>query len=190
MINIAVFASGTGSNFERIADTFDFSHPSIQVGLLVCDKPHAPVIEKAKNRNIDIFSFNPKHYQDKQAFEKQILAVLLEHNIHFIVLAGYMRLIGPTLLQAYPKKIVNIHPSLLPSFPGLDAVGQAMKAGVKVTGVTIHYVDEGMDTGTILAQQALDISTMSSRAEIEQAIHEIEHQLYPTTIKQLLEVTQ
>ena len=105
--------------------------------------------------------------------------------MEWIILAGFMRLIGPTLLEAYPNRILNIHPSLLPSFPGKDAVGQAMAAGVKVYGVTIHYVDAGMDTGPIIAQEAITIEAGDDSAKVHQKIQQVEHRLYPAIIEKV-----
>jgi phosphoribosylglycinamide formyltransferase-1 len=184
---IAVFASGTGSNYQAIYDAIHQHKLQYEIVCLISDRPKSKVIEKAHQNNTPVFAFSPKQYDSKEAYEKEILLVLLEKEVDLIVLAGYMRLIGETLLKAYPRKIINIHPSLLPSFKGKDAVGQAMKSNVQVTGVTIHYVDEGMDTGEIIAQKALDISNLYQREEIEQKIHQIEHQLYPEVIQQLLE---
>ena len=116
--------------------------------------------------------------------KQAILQELKELEVEWIVLAGYMRLIGDTLLTAYPNRIVNIHPSLLPSFPGKDAIGQALAHGVKVTGVTVHYVDAGMDTGPILAQQAVEV-VEGDREKTEQRIHAVEHELYTKTLQQL-----
>ncbi len=130
-----------------------------EISLLVCDKPEARAVGRANYHHIPCFAFfQRKHMSQKEAFEKEILKKLEEYEIDYVILAGYMRLIGPTLLEAYGGKIINIHPSLLPSFPGKDAVGQALEAGVKVTGVTIHYVDAGMDTGPIIAQEAVVVS--------------------------------
>ena len=111
---------------------------------------------------------------------------LRDHQIDFIILAGYMRLIGDTLLNAYENKIVNIHPSLLPAFPGKDAIGQAYRAGVKVTGVTVHYVDAGMDTGPIIAQQAVEVAYGDTEDMIAEKIHKVEHVLYPKVIQELV----
>ncbi len=144
------------------------------------------MIERAIREHVPLFVFNPKQYETKQQFEREILKQLQQKEIEWIVLAGYMRLIGSTLLQAYPNKIVNIHPSLLPAFPGKDAIGQAYRYGVKVTGVTVHYVDEGMDTGPIIAQQALYIYDGEPLESVERRIHDIEHTLYPQVIQQLL----
>ncbi|WP_407269813.1 phosphoribosylglycinamide formyltransferase [Radiobacillus sp. PE A8.2] len=184
--NIAVFASGTGSNFVAIMEAIELGKLDATVSLLVCDKPEVKVLEKAERYGVPVFAFQPKSYPSKQAFEQEIVAQLTEANVAWIVLAGYMRLIGQTLLDAYPSKIVNIHPSLLPAFPGLDAIGQALQAGVQVTGVTIHYVDAGMDTGKIIAQQALSIEPEEDRTSLQQRIQTIEHYLYPQTIQHLL----
>jgi phosphoribosylglycinamide formyltransferase 1 len=187
MKNIAIFASGSGTNFQAIVDAAKNGIVPARVALLVCDKPGAKVIERAERERIPTFVFSPKDYDSKAEFEQAILAELRKREIEFIALAGYMRLIGPTLLDAYEGKIVNIHPSLLPSFPGKDAIGQAYRAGVKVTGVTIHYVDEGMDTGPIIAQRAIAIHEGESLAQLEARIHEVEHELYPAVLKTLLE---
>ncbi|KFZ42461.1 phosphoribosylglycinamide formyltransferase [Anoxybacillus flavithermus] len=186
MKRIAIFASGSGTNFQAIVDAVKKGDIQAEVALLVCDRPHAKVIERAMHEHVPIFVFNPKQYETKQQFEREILQQLQQKEIDLVVLAGYMRLIGPTLLQAYPNKMINIHPSLLPAFPGKDAIGQAYRYGVKVTGVTVHYVDEGMDTGPIIAQRALYIDDGEPLESVERRIHEIEHALYPQVIQQLL----
>ncbi|MBB5355713.1 phosphoribosylglycinamide formyltransferase-1 [Anoxybacillus mongoliensis] len=186
MKRIAIFASGSGTNFQAIVDAVKKGDIQAEVALLVCDRPHAKVIERAIREHVPVFVFNPKQYETKQQFEREILQQLQQKEIDWIVLAGYMRLIGPTLLHVYPNKIINIHPSLLPAFPGKDAIGQAYRYGVKVTGVTVHYVDEGMDTGPIIAQRALYIDDGEPLESVERRIHEIEHTLYPQVIQQLL----
>lgn len=186
MKRIAIFASGSGSNFQAIVDAVQKKTLDVTICLLVCDKPGAKVIERAQQANIETFVFSPKEYANKAAFEQEIVSRLTQLNIDHIVLAGYMRLIGETLLSAYQKRIINIHPSLLPSFPGKDAIGQAFRAGVKVTGVTIHYVDEGMDTGPIIAQKAIEIEENETIESLEKKIHEVEHEFYPKTIQSLV----
>ncbi|UAL47793.1 phosphoribosylglycinamide formyltransferase [Sutcliffiella horikoshii] len=185
---IAIFASGSGSNFQAITDACRKGLLDATPALLVCDRPGAFVVERATAADIPYFAFAPKSYQNKEEFEGHILQELARYKVDFIVLAGYMRLIGPTLLNAYKGRIVNIHPSLLPAFPGLDAVGQALDYGVKLTGVTIHFVDEGMDTGPIIAQQAIEIGPDDTRESLETKIHEVEHSFYPKTLQQLFSV--
>ncbi|WLR42246.1 phosphoribosylglycinamide formyltransferase [Bacillus carboniphilus] len=186
MKKIAIFASGSGSNFQAIVDYFKQENINIDICLLVCDRPHAKVIERAKKEGIASFVFSAQDYIDKQAFEKEILKNLTRLKVDLIVLAGYMRLIGETLLEAYQDQIINLHPSLLPSFPGKDAINQAFDANVKVTGVTIHYVDEGMDTGPIIAQEPVRIDNDDTTETLTERIHKVEHQLYPKVIKDLL----
>ncbi|MBB5325176.1 phosphoribosylglycinamide formyltransferase-1 [Anoxybacillus tepidamans] len=186
-MKLAIFASGSGTNFQAIVDAVKRGELAAEVALLVCDRPEAKVVERAKKEGIPAFVFRPKDYATKADFERDILAQLTESGIEFIALAGYMRLIGPTLLSAYEGRIVNIHPSLLPAFPGKDAIGQAYRYGVKITGVTVHYVDEGMDTGPIIAQRAVPIEEGESLEQVERKIHAIEHELYPSVLKTLLE---
>ncbi|WP_138417834.1 phosphoribosylglycinamide formyltransferase [Aquibacillus sediminis] len=183
---IAVFASGTGSNFDAIMKAVEADRLDCEVALLICDRPGAKVIEKARTYGVTTFVFDPKNYPSKADFEQEIVTELKKVEVEWLVLAGYMRLIGLTLLHAYPSNIINIHPSLLPAFPGKDAIGQAFEAGVKVTGVTIHYVDEGMDTGKIIEQEALYVEEGESRDSLQQRIQAIEHKLYPATIQTIL----
>ncbi|HWL25128.1 MAG TPA: phosphoribosylglycinamide formyltransferase [Ureibacillus sp.] len=181
---IAVFASGSGSNFQAIQEAIERGELDAKVELVVTDKPSAFVVTRAIHFGIPVHTFTAKLYESKEAYEEEIVQLLREKKVEWIVLAGYMRLIGNTLLAAYPNRIVNIHPSLLPSFPGKDAIGQAIDHGVKVTGVTVHLVDEGMDTGPILAQSAVEVVD-GNREETETRIHAVEHELYTKTLNQL-----
>ncbi|ADH98232.1 phosphoribosylglycinamide formyltransferase [Salisediminibacterium selenitireducens] len=186
-MKLAVFASGSGSNFQAFAEAVEEGRLDAEIVLLVCDRPGALVEGRAAAKDIPVFSFDPKAYDGKAAFERAILSELKKKGADFIALAGYMRLIGPVLLGAYPRRIMNIHPSLLPAFPGLDAIGQAFDAGVKLTGVTLHYVDEGMDTGPIIAQEAVRIHESDTRETVQKKVQTIEHSLYPKTLQQLIE---
>lgn|SRR5699024_2041684 len=181
--NIAIFASGTGSNFEVIAH----ADLDCNIALLVCDKPNAPVIQKAEKFGIETLVLEPKQFLTKAAYEEKVLFELKKRQVSWVFLAGYMRLIGNTLLSAYPKRIVNIHPSLLPDFPGKDAVKQAFDRRVETTGVTVHYVDQGMDTGPVIAQRSLNVEQEESLESLTERIHAIEHSLYPDVIRMLLE---
>lgn len=183
---LAVFASGTGSNYQAIDQATKAGNLDAEIVLLVCDQPGAKVIDKADQNQLAKFVFNPKDYQDKQAFETEIVGKLRDHQVDWIVLAGYMRLVGPTLLNHYQGRMINIHPSLLPAFPGLDAVGQALDAGVKISGTTIHFIDSGMDTGEIIAQEPVRVESGMTKEELQAEIQKIEHELYPKTIQQLI----
>ena len=185
MKRLAVFASGNGSNFQSIAEAIKSGKLEAEICLVVCDREDAYVLERAKLENIDSFSFSAKNYSNKTEHESEILEKLRQYEIEFIILAGYMRLIGPTLLQKYSQRIVNIHPSLLPSFPGKDAIGQAFDAGVKETGVTVHYVDDGMDTGPVIAQKAVPILEGDTKDILQKRIQEMEHDLYPSVLQEL-----
>jgi phosphoribosylglycinamide formyltransferase 1 len=187
MMNIAVFASGRGSNFQAIYDAIQKGRLQARISLLVCDRPNAKVIERAEKAGVQTFVFSPKEFASKEEYETEVYKQLSQQGVEFIVLAGYMRLIGSVLLEKFEGKIVNIHPSLLPAFPGKDAIGQAVKAGVKVTGVTIHYVDAGMDTGPIIAQQAIEIQEGDKKENIEQQIHQVEHVFYAETLEKLFQ---
>ena len=138
MTKIAIFASGSGSNFQAIVEAMRAGDACVSVEMLICDQPGAHCVTRAEELGVPVLTFRPKDYSSKKAYEEEVLAALHEKEVEWIILAGFMRLIGPTLLEAYPNRILNIHPSLLPSFPGKDAVGQAMAAGVKVSGVTMH----------------------------------------------------
>ncbi|MGJ9458380.1 phosphoribosylglycinamide formyltransferase [Oceanobacillus sp. CF4.6] len=183
-VRAAVFASGTGSNFQAIMETESLA---CEVVLLVCDKPQAIVLERAKTYNVPTFICDPKQFASKAEYEQVIVERLQEAEVSWIFLAGYMRIAGPTLLQAYEGKIVNIHPSLLPEFPGIDAIGQAFKAGAKKTGVTVHFIDEGIDTGPIIAQETVTIQEKDTESSLKEKIQKVEHELYPRVINQLLQ---
>lgn len=186
MKKIAIFASGNGSNFQALFDAIKVGNLQAEVSVLICDRPGAFVIERAETEGVPYFVFRPKDFKEKAEYESHILTLLKERNIDLIVLAGYMRLIGPTLLQAFEGRIINIHPSMLPAFPGKDAVGQALTAGVPQTGVTVHYVDAGMDTGEIIAQQAVEIIPGETKDALQARIQKVEHELYPAVVQTLL----
>lgn len=179
-MRIAVFASGSGSNFSAIIQAIkDQRLTGVEMALLVCDRQGAYVMQRAEQESIPVFSFQPKEFVDKAAYEEAILQELEKEQIDLVVLAGYMRLVGPTLLTAFEGKIINLHPSLLPSFTGKDAIGQAIEYGVKLTGVTVHFVDAGMDTGPIIAQRVVVIEPEDTRESLTTKIQAQEHQLLP-----------
>lgn len=184
---IAVFASGSGSNFQAIADAIASGRLDAELALLVCDRPKAKVVERAAACGVETFAFRPKDYSSKEAYETEIVAKLREKQVDLVVLAGYMRIVSDTLLGPYEGRMINIHPSLLPSFPGLDAIGQAIAHGVKITGVTVHVVDGGMDTGPIIAQRAVAIAEDDTSETLEAKIHPVEHELYPAVIRAIRE---
>ncbi|AKF93299.1 phosphoribosylglycinamide formyltransferase [Brevibacillus laterosporus] len=190
-MRIAVFASGSGSNFEAIVQaTQDGRLPSLEVALLVCDQAKAYAIKRAERLGIPVFLFSAKDYVSKEAFEQEILVQLKQEEIDFIVLAGYMRLIGNVLLTSYQGRMINLHPSLLPAFPGKDAIKKAWEYGVKVMGATVHFVDEGMDTGPIIDQEVIFVHKEDTEESLQQKIHEVEHRLLIRVLQGLSEEAQ
>lgn len=187
MKNLAIFASGNGTNFEAIVEKIQEGKLKINCPLLICDKKNAYVFERAKRLGVDSFFVDPHQFLTKEAYEEEILTLLTKYQIDFIALAGYMRLIGDVLLNHYENRIINIHPSLLPAFKGKDAIGQAFEYGVKIMGVTVHYVDKGMDSGRIIAQDSFKVMKMDSISDVEASVHAIEHRLYPEVLRILLE---
>lgn len=181
-LRVAVFASGNGSNFQAIVDAVQAGKLDVSIELLVCDKPQAKVVERAALAGVEAFVFKPKDYASREAYEQEILGRLQEKNVELVVLAGYMRIITPVLVEPFEGRMVNIHPSLLPSFPGVNAIGQALEHGVKVTGVTVHYVDGGLDSGPIIAQRTLDILADDTEDSLAERIHRIEGELYSQVI--------
>ncbi|MFK8795730.1 phosphoribosylglycinamide formyltransferase [Planococcus plakortidis] len=181
---MAVFASGNGSNFQALYEATQDGRLDADIVLVVTDKPSAFVLERAEQAGVPAFSFTPREYASKQAYESMLVEELDKAGVEWLVLAGFMRLLGPALLEAYENRIVNIHPSVLPAFPGKDAIGQTLDAGAEEAGVTVHFVDEGMDTGAIIAQRSFAVDG-ADRETVERKIHEIEHQLYPESLQQL-----
>ncbi|MBQ6577009.1 MAG: phosphoribosylglycinamide formyltransferase [Bacteroidales bacterium] len=183
--SLAVFASGIGTNFEAIEDACSSGILPAEVSIVVCDRPGAPVVAKAEERGIRVFEFSPKDYPSKAAYEEKIVEQLDELKVELVCLAGYMRIVGDTLLDAYSGKIINIHPSLLPAFKGARAVERAVEYGVKVYGITVHYVDSDLDGGKIIAQRAFPYEG-SDPEEVHALGQVIEHELYVEVIKKLL----
>ena len=182
---LAVFASGTGTNFVAIAKACAEGKIPADVAVMVCDRPGAAVIDRARELGVETFVFSPKEYPSKAAFEAEIVKVLDAKNVSLVCLAGYMRIVGDTLLTAYGGRIVNIHPSLLPSFKGAHAVEDAVAYGVKVYGITIHWVNAELDGGRIIAQHAFPYEG-SDPAEVHRLGQVIEHELYVETINKIL----
>ena len=186
-MRIAVFASGNGSNFQAIAEAIDSKQVDATICFLFCDNPKAYVIERAKKMGIPFKVFSPKNYENRAAYESELLKQLGINAVDLIVLAGYMRIIGPTVLTTYANRILNIHPSLLPYYPGKSSIQDAFEANEKETGVTVHFVDEGVDTGPIIAQEMVAILPEDTLDSLEARIHQVEHRLFPQVIQKVIE---
>jgi phosphoribosylglycinamide formyltransferase 1 len=186
-MNIAVFASGRGTNFGAIIRATKLGKIKANLSLLVCDTPKAGAIGRAKRAGIKIALIKREDFTNKEDFENKIIAHLEENKIDLVVLAGFMRMLSPQFVGRYAGRTLNIHPALLPSFKGTEAIKDAFDYGVKVTGVTVHFVDEKMDHGPIILQKAVQIEKNDTLESLEKKIHKIEHHLYPEAIRLYVE---
>lgn len=186
-MNLAVFASGRGSNFLAIAKAVKSGKIKISLALLVCDNPGAPVLDKAKRLGIKVALVKRQDFVSKKDFEAKVIKYLKENNVNLVAMAGFMRMLSIDFVRAYRNRIINIHPSLLPSFKGGHAIKDAFFYGAKVTGVTVHFVDEEMDHGPIILQSAIEIKEKDTLDSLEKKIHKIEHKLYPQAIKLIVQ---
>ena len=175
---IAVFASGNGSNFQVIAEQFP-------VEFVFSDHRNAYVLERAEKLGVLTYAFELKEFENKAYYESAIVELLDEHQIDLVCLAGYMKIVGPTLLAAYEDRIINIHPAFLPEFPGAHGIEDAWNAGVDQSGVTIHWVDSGVDTGQVIKQVRVPRLADDTLESFEFRIHETEYQLYPEVLDSL-----
>lgn len=182
-VRIAVLASGRGSNFQAIIDAVKAGTCAAGIRVLITNKPDAYAITRAKENGIPVEILERKQFESREALDDKIKELLDQYEVELVVLAGYMLLLkGKKLLEAYKNKIINIHPALLPSFPGVDAQAQAFNHGVKISGITIHFVDEHLDAGPIIYQEAVDISDCNSAQETGDRILETEHKAYPKIV--------
>ena len=181
---IVVLASGTGTNLQAILDSVH-GRDGIEVVGVGSDQPAARVLERAVAAGVDTAIFPSDAYEDRIGRDAAMADWVGSHHPELIVLAGYMRLLSEAFVARFRDRIVNIHPALLPAFPGLDAIGQALAAGVEETGVTVHFVDEGVDTGPPILQRRVPVPPGGDRAQLEAAIHAVEHQLYPEAIRMI-----
>jgi phosphoribosylglycinamide formyltransferase-1 len=186
-MNIAVFASGRGTNFAAIARAVKKGRIPAVISLLVCDNPGAPVIKKARRAGIKVFLIKRDDFATKSDFYERITQRLQEAKIDLIVLAGFMRILSSEFVQVFKFKILNIHPALLPSFKGTQGIKDAFDYGVKISGVTVHFVDEEMDHGPIILQAPVKIDQEDTLESLEAKIHKIEHKLYPEAVRLFVE---
>ena len=181
---LVVLASGTGSNLQAILDRVHMRE-GIEVVGVGSDQPGAPAIERARAASIPAGLFPGEDFADREARDAAMGDWIEERGADLVVLAGYMQLLSAAFVERFRNRIVNVHPALLPAFPGLDAIGQALTAGVETTGVTVHFVDEGIDTGPAILQREVGVPPDRDRAQLELAIHAIEHELYPEAIRMI-----
>ncbi|MCB1195699.1 phosphoribosylglycinamide formyltransferase [bacterium] len=183
---LGVLGSGNGSNFQSIADAVAAGKlPGIEIAAVLSDVPNAFILERARKINVPAHYITPGAYKTKlePGVEQQYVDILRRYSVDLVVLAGFMRLVKGILLSAFPERIINIHPSLLPAFPGLHSFKQAFDYGARITGCTVHFVDSGMDTGPIIGQRAVPILDGDTAQSVHQRIQVEEHILYPACIK-------
>jgi phosphoribosylglycinamide formyltransferase-1 len=178
---IVVLASGSGTNLQAILDGLH-GKGAVEVAGVGSDKPDARALERAREAGVETGVFPRAEHESREARDAEMGTWIEGLEAELVVLAGYMQLLSPAFVERFRNRIVNVHPALLPTFPGLDAVGQALAAGVWVTGVTVHFVDEGVDSGPVILQRAVEVPQGRDREELEAAIHACEHELYPRTI--------
>ena len=182
-MKLAVLASGYGSNLQAIIDATKRGVIDGRVVLVISDQRDAYALKRADKHPIESHYLNATNYACREDYDSAVIVLLKDRGIDLVVLAGYMRLLSPVFIDAFPGRIMNIHPSLLPSFPGLGGVGQALKYGVKVSGCTVHFVDENLDTGPIILQEAVPVYDDDTEESLHQRIHSVEHRLYPKAIQ-------
>ena len=180
---VAIFLSGRGSNFEAIYQNSLKKEANFEVVVIISNKKSARGLEKAKEYGLPAFFISPKKFGLKTAYEKEIIKTLKKHDVDLICLAGYMKIVGEELLRAYENRILNIHPALLPAFPGLHAQKQALDYGVKVSGCTVHFVDAGVDSGPVILQQAVAVEPGDDEETLSQRILKEEHRIYSAALR-------
>ena len=178
-----MLASGRGSNFQSIIDAINNKNLKSQILLLITDNPSAYAIERAKKHDIEHLVIRPKEYSSRDDFYRKIAEELQKRDVGLVVLAGFMKIVGKPLIDAYPNRIMNIHPALLPSFPGLHGQKQAVEYGVRISGCTVHFVDEGMDTGPVIMQAAVPVYHSDTEDTLSERILKLEHKIYPEAIR-------
>jgi len=186
-INLVILISGRGSNLQAIIDAIESGLVSAEIKAVISNKPGVQGLERAKEHGVPAVVVNHKDYSDKKAYEAQLLKTIDSYSPDLICLAGYMRIVGEQIIKKYRWKILNIHPALLPQFPGLHAQRQAIEAGVKKSGCTVHFVDEGCDTGPIILQKGVPVLPGDTEASLSTRILTEEHKLYPKAIQLISE---
>lgn len=184
---MAVLVSGNGSNLEAILNNIEAEDIPGEVVVVISNVEDAYALVRAHNHNVDARWVDLKAFPTRADYDRELVRILQEKQVDLVILAGYMLLVGPEILGAFPLRVINLHPALLPSFPGTHGAADALAYGVKVTGVTVHFVDEGLDTGPIIMQQALAVRGDDDLDNLLERIHQIEHRLYPEAIRYFCE---
>ncbi|MGO9614726.1 MAG: phosphoribosylglycinamide formyltransferase [Dissulfurispiraceae bacterium] len=183
MLRLGILASGRGSNFQSIIDAIEAGKLRASIEILIVDNPSAYAIERAKKHEIESLYINPRECATKDGFFVRVVDELRERQVELVILAGFMRIVRKPLIDSFVNRIMNIHPALLPSFPGLHGQKQAVDFGVKISGCTVHFVDEGMDTGPIIIQAAVPVSSDDTEETLSERILKMEHRIFPEAIR-------
>ncbi|UCD55045.1 MAG: phosphoribosylglycinamide formyltransferase [Candidatus Omnitrophota bacterium] len=186
-MNIAVFVSGNGTNLQAIIDAISRGEIKAKIALVVSDNKDAYALARAKKANIETFILSAKGFKNREDYDKEIIKELEKRSIRLVVLAGFMRLLSPYFVRRYKNKIMNIHPALLPSFKGTHGIKDAFEYGAAMSGVTVHFVDEELDHGPIILQEAVSINESDTLETLEEKIHKVEHRLYPKAVRLFVE---
>lgn len=186
-LRLGILLSGSGSNLQAIIDAIDAGNLDAEVCVVISNKADAYGLVRAQSAGIRTLSFDPKDFDSREAFDEAIREELQAQRVQWVAMAGYMRLLGAPVLDAYPNKVLNLHPSLLPSFVGARAIDDALEAGVRITGITVHIANEVFDEGPIIAQRAVPVLQEDTRDSLAQRIHAEEHKLYPEVLQLIAE---
>jgi phosphoribosylglycinamide formyltransferase 1 len=186
-LNIGVLLSGSGTNLQAIIDEIEAGRLNAKISLVVSSRPDAYGITRAQNSNIKTLVMDKTQYANPELADETIVEALKEAGAEYVVMAGYMRMVTPVMLNAYPNKVINLHPALLPSFKGAHGIKDAFDAGVKITGITVHFANAEYDKGPIIAQVAIPISEDDTLESLEEKIHTEEHKLYPKVLQLISE---
>lgn len=182
-MRLAVLASGYGSNLQAIINAMQRGEIDGRVVVVISDQDDAYALQRARDYDIEALFLAPSSFPGREAYDREIVSRLKDRGVDLVILAGFMRLLTPHFVREFRGKIMNIHPSLLPAFPGVDGVKQALDYGVKVTGCTVHFVDEGLDTGPIIVQEGVTVYDSDTEESLKERIHTVEHRLYPRAVQ-------
>ncbi|HET9930816.1 MAG TPA: phosphoribosylglycinamide formyltransferase [Polyangiaceae bacterium] len=186
-LELGVLVSGNGSNLQAILDAVQSKQLDARIRLVVSNREQAYALERARGAGVPAVVCSHRGMASREAYDEKLVSLLRDAGVEYVVLAGFMRILSPVFVRAFHGRVLNIHPALLPSFPGVNALGQALAHGVKVTGVTVHWVDDGVDTGPIIAQRAVAILPGDDEASLAARVHAVEHELYVEVLRDLAE---
>lgn len=183
MINLAVLVSGSGTNLQAIADSIEAKKLDAKIKIVISNNANAYAVERAKKHHIPTFIIQDSHFKTREDADRHLVEIIKSHSVDLVALAGFMRLLTPVFIKSFPMRIMNIHPALLPAFPGLHAQKKAIDYGVKFSGCTVHFVDEGVDTGPIIIQAVVPVHDNDTDETLAKRIQEEEHRIYPEAIR-------